>query len=479
MAEKCGAVLCVCTGIFPAPSYCRCVGGSPAQALLCTQCSGSGQGHGTWDRDNAGCGWHKGHLVQTGPAALADDNGEALGLVGVPGWETCTPSHRGTGLAEHSADEGSAVPVSPLPWSSPSHGAMGAGEGSLLQKREPAPAPPDLTSLQSEHPAPALALSRGRCWGQGAHHGEAPARTLGLPPGGPPPAQGGGDRDAGRHRGSPCPPQALSPAPQSISRDHAAFQPLGTSKHLPPALGLINLLPPGPSPSTRHFLPATRPAPGQAPLAPGPVPAPARGAAPCPRRPQPPSAWGCCWSWGAGGWPCSGKGGTGQVSPASAGPRARHWGRLSLAGHQEGSSSAADRCAAFPCPTLMRGPKPVAQGLLGSTGTAKCSGMAGPAPPACACTRTAAGLCYVGQRVPGVGLAGTCANGVRVVQAQRLGALHGACVCVHTAGVGAAPVSPHGLWVCIATPCSAHVCVCVCVLQRRAGGSVCVCVWLC
>lgn len=298
--EMRSSFVCVCTGIFPAPSYCRCVGGSLAQALLCTQCSGSVQGHGTWDRDNAGCGWHKGHLVQTGPAALADDNGEALGLVGVPGWVTCTPSHHGTKLAEYRADEGSAFPVSPLPWSSPGHGAMGAGEGSLLQKREPAPAPLDLTSLQSEHPAPALALSRGRCWGQGTHHGEAPARTLGLPPGGAPPAQGGGDRDAGRRCGSPCPPQALSPAPQSISRDHAAFQPLGTSKHLPPALGLINLLPPGPSPSTRHFLPATRPAPGQAPLAPGPVPAPARGAAPCPRHPQPPSAWGCCWSWG--GW---------------------------------------------------------------------------------------------------------------------------------------------------------------------------------
>lgn len=115
-------------------------------------------------------------------------------------------------------------------------------------------------------------------------------------------------------------------------------------------------------------------------------------------------------------------------------------------------------------------------GLAWEHGDSKVIGH-GRASSSCLCT--AAGLCYVGQRVPGVGLAGTCANGVRVAQAQRLGALHGACVCVHTAGVGAAPVSPHGLWVCIATPCSAHVCVCMCVLQRCAGGSVCVCVWLC
>lgn len=47
----------------------------------------------------------------------------------------------------------------------------------------------------------------------------------------------------------------------------------GHDKHLPPAPGLINLLPP-PSPSTRHFLPTTARGPGQALMEPGPTPAP-------------------------------------------------------------------------------------------------------------------------------------------------------------------------------------------------------------
>lgn len=55
----------------------------------------------------------------------------------------------------------------------------------------------------------------------------------------------------------------------------------GHGKHLPPAPGLINLLPP-PSPSTRHFLPTTARGPGQAPMGPGPTPAPTPGPAPAP-----------------------------------------------------------------------------------------------------------------------------------------------------------------------------------------------------
>lgn len=65
----------------------------------------------------------------------------------------------------------------------------------------------------------------------------------------------GADRGAGRRRVSLRRPRPHH-LPPNPSPGTGSIPAPGHGKHLPPALGLINLLPP-PSPSTRHFLPAT------------------------------------------------------------------------------------------------------------------------------------------------------------------------------------------------------------------------------
>lgn len=123
---------------IPSPLPLQVHMGGPSHKLCCAhsaQALGRAMGHlGQRQRLwlHAGSWQHKGHLVQTGPAALADDNGPWMGDLHL----------ELLGSLSTLLTRAQPPLQAPLPWSSPSHGAMGAGEGSLLWKREPAPAPP-------------------------------------------------------------------------------------------------------------------------------------------------------------------------------------------------------------------------------------------------------------------------------------------------------------------------------------------------